>query len=99
MKITLTAARADDLDKLIRDAASLEKRGVTELEIVVDYRAETKAFLNSDDIMSRYDIGRNAALDIVRDVKEYCGDTLGKGKILPNELLAWERKSLGKEKV
>ena len=94
MKITLTATRAQDLERIINHAAALEDRGVREVEIVVDYRDEARSYLTSSDVMSRYDVGMAAALDVIRSVKDYCGDTLGKGKILPNELMAWERKSL-----
>lgn len=94
MKITLTATRADDLERVIRHASALEDRGVTDVEIVVDYRDEAKPYLLTSDIMKKFDIGNAAALDVMRSVKEYCGDSLGKGKILPSELIAWERKSL-----
>ena len=94
MKITLTATRSQDLAKIIKHAAALEERGVTEIEVVVDYRDEAKRYLTYADIIDRYDVGNAAAYDIMRSVREYCGSNLGTGKILPNDLLAWERKSL-----
>ena len=94
MRIILTAARSDDIEKIIANARALEERGVTEVEIVVDYSADKKPYLVNDDVMARYNVCRTAAQAIVNSIKEYCGDTLGKGKILMNELLAWERRSL-----
>jgi hypothetical protein len=94
MKITLTATRAQDLERVINHAAALEERGVTDIEVIVDYRDETKRYLTMQDIIDRYDVGNAAAYDIMRSVHSYCGINLGKGKILPNDLLAWERKSL-----
>ncbi len=94
MKLILTATRAQDIERIMRQAAALEDKGVESVEIVVDYRDEAKAFLTSADLMERFDVGIAASLDIIRSVKEYCGDNLGKGKILPSDLAAWERKSL-----
>lgn len=94
MKITLTAARTDDIEKIISHARALEERGVSEVDIVVDFSAAAKPYLINDDIMVRYDVGRTTAQAIINDVKAYCGDSLGKGRILMSELLAWERKSL-----
>ncbi|MBQ2768057.1 MAG: hypothetical protein IJF49_08300 [Clostridia bacterium] len=97
MKITLTAARTDDIEKVIRHAKALEERGIDEVEVVVDFCMESKPYLLNDDIMTRYGVGRTAAQGIVQSVKQYCGDSLGKGRVLVNELLAWERRSLDKQ--
>ena len=96
MKITMAATCADDLEKIIHYAKALEVRGETDVEVVLDYRNETKKYLITEDIANRYKVCRTTAQGIVHAIKDYCGDTLGKGKILPAELLAWENKSLDK---
>lgn len=99
MKITLTATRAQDLERVINHASALEERGVEQIEVVIDYRDEAKTYLTASDLADRYNVGTARAMDIMRAVREYCGDSLGMGKILPNELLAWERKSLDRPKL
>lgn len=50
-----------------------------------------KAYLDKYDIMKRYGVGVNQAITIIRSVKSVCGGGgLGKGKLLPSELIHWE---------
>lgn len=99
MRITMTATCAEDLDRLVKYAKGIEAREGTEVELVVDYRNEAKTYLINEDVMARYHVSRTSAQSIVNAVKAYCGDSLGKGKILPSELLAWERRSLAEQEA
>ena len=50
-----------------------------------------KAYLDTEDIMKRYDVGINAAQGIIRSIRAMCGGgKLGKGKVLPSEVAYWE---------
>lgn len=53
-----------------------------------------KRYYNAQDIMQLYDVGLAKAQKIIREAKWLTGSPdgkLGKGKLLPAELEAWER--------
>ena len=50
-----------------------------------------KAYIDVEDVKQRYDIGKDAAYRIIREVKHFAGNTFGgAAKVLPSELTAWE---------
>lgn len=90
MKIILTASSVEDLQHIHGG----HQAGIPGRFRGRNCRNESKPYLINDDIMDRYKVGWTTAYDTVRPVKEYCGDSLGKGNILPNELFVWENGSL-----
>lgn len=50
-----------------------------------------KAYLDADDVRIRYDIGINAAYEVIRKIQRVCGGgKLGPCKVLPSEVAFWE---------
>lgn len=51
----------------------------------------TKAYLDVDDIMMRYGVGKASAYGIIQGIKQVCdGGQLPVGKVLPAEVEYWE---------
>ena len=65
---------------------------LAELDVQIrEFREQGRVALNCDDIMARYDVGRNKAFEIIRGIRSVCGGgKLGSGKVLPAEVLYWE---------
>lgn len=52
----------------------------------------SRAYMDKQDIMQRYDCGVSNAMRIIHAVKEFNGGgALPKGKVLPSELAHWEQ--------
>ena len=61
---------------------------------------QRKAYFDAQDIKERYDIGINAAYEIIKKVKRVCGGgKLGPAKVLPSELAFWESRCRRQEEA
>ena len=91
------AGRVQDAEYRRRMAALLEffeGRRMIPLEEVNEMLHDLgrdKAYLDTQDIMKRYDVGVSTAQGIIRSIRSMCGGgKLGKGKVLPSEVEYWE---------
>ena len=66
---------------------------LTALDIEIrEFREQGRIALTYLDIQARYGVGVGKARSIIRGIRSVCGGgKLGEGKVLPSEVLYWER--------